>query len=73
MSSVGIVLVCLTVIIVVWLLTQRRRRPAYYYGDTWWPVTWTYDWGGGHGYDRHRIMREGRDYREGPHPVRFSR
>lgn len=64
MNTLTVLLLCLTVIALVFLLKQPRRLRYDGVSDYWWPVTWTYDWGGGPAYDRHVIMRERGPYNE---------
>ena len=54
MQTTTLLLIALIAIIVFYMF-QQQRQPVLY--NTW-PVTWNQDWGGGFGYDRHRIMRD---------------
>jgi len=67
MKTIVVILICVTVLLIAYLYT--RPRTIYEVGvfEPSWPVTWTYDWSGGHGRDRHRILRE-----RGPYHMNYG-
>jgi hypothetical protein len=64
MKSAVIIILIAVIIGLVFMLIQQSRPPVLY-GNKYvnrWPATWNFDWRGGGGYDRSRIM-----YKRGPY------
>lgn len=73
MKTIVVILVCVTVLALAYIFTRPKR--VLYDGvfDRSWPVTWTYDWSGGPGYDRREIMRQRGPYHRHHGPPRVTR